>query len=100
MGIQLSHQSSHVVHQLTYFVIETIYLCGIADDGTEGIQIVVELPLQVGGGFHFLLGPDMAGGLQQHHLLLILQFFLRLVGVHQNHPRKSRVVLRPHSCKR
>ena len=63
MGIQLRHQSTHIVHQLTYLVIETIYLCGIADDGTEGVQIVVELPLQVGSGFHFLLGPDMAGGL-------------------------------------
>ena len=99
MGIQLCYQSSHIIYQLSHLVIESVYLCGITDDGTEGIQIVVELPLQVGSGFHLLLRPYMTCGNKHHHLLLVLQLLLRLFCVRVNHPRKDRVILCPYPHK-
>ena len=57
----------------------------------ELIQVVVELALEVGRGFHLLLYPDMAGGHQQLGLLLRLDGFLRLVGGQFNGSHTSRV---------
>ena len=75
--------------------VETVYLRRVADYRPERVQIVVELPLQVGRGFHFLFRPQVSGGLQQHDLLLVLQLLFRLVGIEQDHPGKHGVVLRP-----
>ena len=91
----LSGKVTHIVRQLRYFVVETVYLRRVADYRPERVQIVVELPLQVGRGFHFLFRPQVSGGLQQHDLLLVLQLLFRLVGIEQNHPGKHGVVLRP-----
>ena len=63
MGVKLPDKTAHIVCELCYLVIEAVYLCGIADDGAEGVQIIVELTLQVGGGFHLFLRPDVACGL-------------------------------------
>ena len=74
-------------------MIKAINLCGIADDGPERIQILVELPLQVGRSLYFLFRPYMSGSLQHHHLLLVFQLFLRLVRVEQYHSGQNRIVL-------
>ena len=92
----LSGKVPHVVRQFRYFVVETVYLRRIAYNRPERVQIVVELPLQVGRGFHFLFRPQVSGGLQQHDLLLVLQLLFRLVGIEQDHPGKHGVVLRPY----
>ena len=90
----LSGKVTHVVRQFRYFVVETVYLRRIADYRPERVQIAVELPLQVGRGFHFLFRPQVSGGLHQHDLLLVLQLLFRLVGIEQDHSGKHGVVLR------
>ena len=77
-------------------MVETVNLRCIADNRAEGVQIIVELPLQVGRGFHFLFRPQMAGGLHQHDLFLILQLLFSLIGIEQDHTGKHGVVLRLH----
>ena len=94
MSAQLLGEVAHVVRQLRYFMVETVNLRRIADNRAERVQVIVELPLQVRRAFHFLLRPYMSRGLHQHDLLLILQFFLGLVSINQNHSRKGRIVLR------
>ena len=91
----LSGKVTHVIRQLRYFVIETVYLRRVADYRPERVQIAVELPLQVGRGFHFLFRPQVSGGLHQHDFLLVLQLLFRLVGIEQDHSGQYRVVLRP-----
>ena len=76
-------------------MVKTVYLRCVADYRPERVQIVVELPLQVGRGFHFLFRPQVSGGLHQHDLLLVLQLLFRLVGIEQDHPGKHGVVLCP-----
>ena len=96
MTAQLVGKIPHVVGQPRYFVIKTVNLGRIADNRAKGVQIIVELPLQVGCGFHFLFRPYMSRSLHQHYLLLILQFLFRLVGVEKYHTGKHGIVLRLH----
>ena len=83
----------HIRRKSRYFMIKTVNLCRVADDGPERIQILVELPLQVGRSLYFLFRPYMSGSLQHHHLLLVFQLFLRLVRVEQYHSGQNRIVL-------
>ena len=76
-------------------MVEAVNLRRIADNRTERVQVVVELPLQVGRGFHLLLGPYMPRGLHQHDPLLILQLLLCLVRVGQYHSGQHGVILCP-----
>ena len=74
-------------------MVKTVNLCRVADDGTKRIQVLVELPLQVRCRLYFLFRPYMSGSLQHHDLLLVFQFFLRLVRVEQYHSGQNRIVL-------
>ena len=94
MSAQLFGEVAHVVRKLRYFMVETVNLRRIADNRTERVQVIVELPLQVRRTFHFFFCPHMPCGLHQHDLLLVFQFLLGLVGINQNHSRKGRIVLR------
>jgi hypothetical protein len=96
IGFQLFGQATHVVGEFADFVVEAVYLGGVADDVAKRIQIVVVESLILGRGIHFLLNPDMSGGLQCHRFLLTFQFRLRFLGVDDNHSGECRVGLRLH----
>ena len=88
---QLLGEAAEIVGHTVYFMVEAVNLCGHADNGMKGVQIIVELALQGSGSLHLLTNPDVAGGLEQHDGLLFLQFLLCLVGIGQNHACQHRV---------
>ena len=94
MAAQLAVQASHVLGQLSDLMVEAVYLCSIADDVAERVEVVVELSLDVGRPFHLLARPNMPGGLHQHRPFLRLQLVFRLVGIEVHHPGQGRVYLR------
>ena len=82
---QLFTKSAHVVRQSANLMVEAVYLCGIADDVTERVQVVVELTLKICRSFHLFLDPQMSGGLHHYSPFLTFQFIFRLVGIEEYH---------------
>ena len=95
MGLQLVSQLRHIRDKAVYLVIETVDLGGEAHHITEGVQIVVELLLDVVGGFHLLSYPYMAGGFQHHGSLLGFELTLGLLGIGVDHACKCGIYLSP-----
>ena len=84
--------SAELSDESVYLMIETINLRCIADDAVESVKIVVELLLQVGCTFYLFLDPYMACRNKLHHLFLLLQLFLGLVGILEYHTCQDRVI--------
>ena len=87
----LVSQVAEVVYHFFGLVVKTVDLRGIHDDPVEGVQVVVELLLDIRGGVHLLLDPHVAGGLQEHRLLLRLERALCLLRIQHDHRRQRGV---------
>ena len=90
---ELFGEVGDVVCKVGYLMVKRVNVRGIGENGGEGVEVIVEVGLEVGGGLELLVGGEMGCSLDEDEVVLVFELVVGVVGIKENDWGKGGMVV-------